>query len=78
MSSRKWVDSPNLDEHVRWLLDQLEERREAVDGLLGGDVKADIFCYSEGPDPEPPALPKETTTRADALGMEIIIDHYSD
>ena len=76
MSSKAWVDSPDLDVHVRWLLDQLEERREAVAALLVGDVRADIFCYSCGPTATPPSLPRQTHDRANALGIEIDIDHY--
>jgi hypothetical protein len=76
MSSRSWVDSPRLDVHVRWLLDQLEERWDAVDKLLVGDVHADIFCYLEGSCSETPALPKETRERADAMDIKIEIDHY--
>lgn len=78
MSSKNWVDSPELDVHVRWLLDQLEERKDALTRLLGGDVRADIFCYSFGVDSQPPSLPEVTLARAAALGVQLEIDHYSD
>lgn len=77
LSSRAWVDSTKLDDHVLWLLEQLEERREAVAKLLAGGVHADIFCYSCGLDVRPPALPMSILERAGALGIKIDIDHYS-
>jgi hypothetical protein len=77
MSSKTWVNSPQLDVHVRWLLDQLEERKDALTRLLSGDVRADIFCYSFGVDSRPPELPKTTLARADALGIQVEVDHYS-
>ena len=78
MSSREWVSSHQLDVHVTWLLDQLEERKEALRLLLVGGVHADIFCYSLGADEQKPELPARTVARAHALGLEIEIDHYSD
>jgi hypothetical protein len=76
MSSERWVDSPVLDNHIRWLLDQLEPRRDGVAKLLRSGVRADIFCYSLGHSPHPPSLPKETLRRAEAMGIKIGIDHY--
>ena len=78
MSSKTWVKSRQLDVHVRWLLDQLEERKDALTRLLVGDVRADIFCYSFGVDSPPPGLPKSTLARAEALGIQVEIDHYSE
>jgi len=77
MSSKTWVNSPQLDVHVTWLLDQLEERKDALHRLLAGDVRADIFCYSFSVDSRPPGLPKTTLARADALGIQVEVDHYS-
>ena len=76
MSSKRWVESPVLDTHLRWLLDQLEPRAEAVRELLQRGVDADFFCFSEGFSPDPPSIPGETRERASALGVQIDIDHY--
>ena len=76
MSSERWVDSPVLDTHLRWILDQLEPHRDKVIEILHSGVEADLFCFSVGYSPNPPGLPKETVRRADAMGMKIEIDHY--
>ena len=76
MSSEKWVDSPVLDTHLRWILEQLEPRREKVIEILNSGVRGDLFCYSVGYSPNPPSLPRETVRRAAAIGMKIEIDHY--
>ena len=76
MSSQKWVDSPVLDTHIRWILEQLEPHREKIIEILQSGVRADLFCYSLGYSPDPPGLPRETVRRADAMGLKIGIDHY--
>ena len=68
MSSDRWVDSPVLDTHLRWILEQLE--------LLHSGVRADLFCYSVGHSPDLPSLPRETVQRAEAMGIKVGIDHY--
>ncbi len=78
MSSKDWVDSPVLDTHLCWVLDQLEPRAQTVHELMDAGATVDIFCYSFGSTPEPPALPRETGERALALGISIGIDHYQD
>lgn len=76
MSSEAWVESTQLDDHVAWILDQLEERGAAVSALLVGDVCADLICYSFGPTSGPPVVSPPTFQRARALGLTIEIDHY--
>jgi len=76
VSSRDWVDSPRLHVHIDWLLDQLEERRAAVEGVMAGSADGDLFCFSEGSSSAPPSIPGATRQRAESLGMEIVIDHY--
>jgi len=76
MSSEHWVESPVLDTHLCWLLDQLEPRRIQIREFLDAGVKIDFFCYSAGNNPDPPSLPRETRNRAAALGIKIDIDHY--
>ena len=76
MSSEQWVDSPRLETHLRWLLDQLEPKAETVRALLSTGVTADFFCFAAGSSPRPPALPRAVRERAAALGIEIGIDYY--
>lgn len=76
ISSRRFVDSPRLEVHLDWLLKQFEERRSEIAELTRGDVIADFFCFSEGATDQPPSLPRAIRERSEALGMEIIIDHY--
>ena len=78
MSSEKWVDSPVLDTHLRWLLEQLEPHRDKIVELINSGVEVDFFCFSLGHSPNPPGLPKETVRRAEALGIKIEMDHYED
>ena len=47
MGSERWVDAPELDVHIRWLLDQLEPRRVELQRLLEGGASGGIFCYSD-------------------------------
>jgi hypothetical protein len=76
MSSERWIDSPVLNTHIRWILEQLEPHRDKVIEILHSGVRGDLFCYSVGHSPDPPNLPRETVLRADAMGMKIEIDHY--
>ena len=76
MSSEKWIQSPRLSVHIDWLLSQLEPKADAIRTLLERGVRGDIFSFSEGPTKHSPSLPKELRERANALGLEILIDHY--
>jgi hypothetical protein len=76
MSSESRLRSANLDDHVRWLLDELEARAPAVGRLLEAGAVGDIFCFSSGAPASPPALPKVTLDRVEALGLTLDIDHY--
>jgi len=78
MSSRGWVDSPQLATHIAWLLKELEPRSAEVRALIASGVSGDIFCYSRGTSAHPPAIPKDLRDRATALGLSIETDHYSD
>ena len=76
MSSEAWVESDKINDHICWLLEQLEEREEAVRSVLSPELKADIFCFSNNPGSEPALLPETTIDRATRLGIKIEIDHY--
>lgn len=76
MSSQAHVDSPRLQTHLAWVLAEIEPKTAALRSLLDQGVAADIFCYSAGSSPRPPAVPRSVRDRAHALGLEIRIDHY--
>ncbi len=75
-SSKNWVDSPLLDSHVCWLLDQIEPRSIKLFELLDSGNAADIFCYLSGSGAEPSELPASTIQRAKELRLTIDIDYY--
>jgi hypothetical protein len=76
MSSEPWVNSPRLAVHLRWLLDQLEPKKDVILKLRNDGIRADFFCFSSGTTRIPPSLPKIIRNRAELLGFEIQIDHY--
>lgn len=76
MSSERWVRSSDLDQHVRWLLDQLEPHADEIHRFIEADVNVDIFCFSVGLPANPPKLPTATMRRAEALSIPINIDYY--
>lgn len=77
MSSEEWVDSPRLAVHLEWLLAQLEPRVDAIASLISTGATVDFFCFSSGSTSMLPTLPRTIRDRAAALGIEIVIDHYS-
>ena len=76
ISSKAWVNSSKLSTHIDWLLVELEPKAEYIIELMTQGVKGDIFCYSYGSD-EPPSIPNSIRQRAEKLGLQIDIDHYS-
>jgi len=76
MSSEPWVQSPVLDTHLRWHLEQLESMASKVKNLIVQGWEVDLFCFSQGKVEEPPPLPAETRKRAEGLGVLIDIDYY--
>lgn len=76
MSSEPWIDSPRLQVHLVWLLDQLEPKSEAIQKLIESGAKIDFFCFSVGSTKLPPSLPLAIRNRAQQLGISIVIDHY--
>ena len=76
MSSENWVDSPRIETHVAWILQQLEPRADDVARLAQHVEQARIFCFSLGRTNEPPTYPNALDARARALGLHIDIDHY--
>lgn len=78
MSSERWVESPRLQTHLEWLLEQLEPHTEAIRTLIADGIKVDFFCYSYGSAERLPPLPRSIVDRSANLGIEIVIDHYVD
>ena len=78
MSSRPWVSSPRLADHVEWLVKELEPKAAEVGELIASGIEGDIFCYSLGSTHRLPPIPRRLRERAAALGLPIDIDHYSD
>lgn len=74
MCSQRWVQAPELDVHIRWLLDQLEPRRVELQRLLAGGAGAGIFCYSTDPGDEATPLPGSTLGRCVALSLPVEIE----
>jgi hypothetical protein len=77
MSSEQWVESPRLDTHIAWVLDEIEPRADALARVLATGAVADIFCYSLGRTSTPPAIPKQILARAASLGLAVDVDHYA-
>jgi hypothetical protein len=76
MSSENWVSSPRPEEHLHWILQQLEPFREYILSLQINGIRGDLFCYSLGTTDLPPGIPRTIRARADALGLNIQQDHY--
>lgn len=76
MSSKQWVDSPKLETHLNWLLDELEPHADAIRSLDIHELEIDFFCYSCGASASPPSVPRSIISRASGLGISVEIDHY--
>ena len=76
MSSEQWVQSPRVETHLEWLLDQIEPKAEQLRTILKNGVTADFFCFASGNSPHPPSVPRAIRNRAESLGIEIGIDYY--
>jgi len=76
MSSKQWVNSPNLTTHIKWILDELEPKAENIALLLEQGIKADIYCYSSSDNDNLPNIPKTLMQRANILELPIDIEHY--
>lgn len=76
MSSRDWVNTPDINYHVRWILQEVEPRRGEVEEMLGIGVRGDLFCFSRGPSPDHPEVDEALLERVEELGLQIKYDHY--
>ncbi len=72
LSSRGFVSAPELDAHLRWLLDQLEPRGAELQQLLAAGARAELLCYSPGSDERAQHLPGSTLGRCAALSLPVV------
>lgn len=76
MSSEHRVQSPRLEVHLAWLLDQLEPKSEIIVQILTKGIEVDFFCYSLGTTKTLPSLSRDLKARIERLGVKLNIDHY--
>ena len=74
--SEKYVDSPRLETHLNWTLDQIEPRAVDVANLMNAGWDVDLYCCSVGTSSDPPSISRGVRQRSDALQIPIGIDHY--
>lgn len=77
MSSEAHVDSPRLETHIKWLLEQIEPHAKTIATFQANGTHIDFFCYTLGTSPNPPSLPRSIRDRAAKLGIAIEIDYYT-
>lgn len=79
LESRGHVDSIDLEQHITWLLDQMESAG-ITPAAIPGVSKADVFCYwlsatgQGGPELSPELLGRLAKLRL-TLGLDIYFDH---
>jgi hypothetical protein len=76
LSSRNHATSTDLEEHIAWILDQIEPRQEAFMAIRGALPTADVFCmavsrYSHSGLEFSPRLMGRLATLGLALGLDI-------
>lgn len=77
-SSKSWVTSPNLTTHLKWLLKELDPKKEfLLEYKNNSNIRMDVFCFSTGHSKKPPTIPEQIKKQFSELGIEIEIDHYS-
>ena len=78
-SSESWVNSPNLTNHLKWLLKELNSKKEVLlEYKINPNIKMDVFCFSRGHSKKPPTIPAQIKEQFSDLGIEIEFDHYSE
>ena len=78
-SSKSWVNSPNLNTHLKWLLKELDSKKEfLLEYKNNPNIRMDVFCFSTGHSKKPPTIPTQIKEQFSDLGIEIEIDHYSE
>ena len=75
ISSERAVDSPDLEEHISWILDQVEPQSEVLKELTSRDgIQADLFCFWQQESNEGLAFNPVLLGRVAALGLELGIE----
>ena len=78
-SSENWVDSPNIAAHLKWLLKELETKKELLlEYKNDPNIRMDAYCFSTGYSKKPPTIPEQIKEKFNELGIEIELDHYSE
>lgn len=76
--SKNWVKSPNLTTHLKWLLKELELKKDLLlDYKNEPGISIDAFCFSTGNSKKPPNIPAQIKEQFNELSIKIVIDHYS-
>lgn len=78
MSSAGWVDSAELDAHLRWLLDQLEPRSGELQRLQEAGAGAELICYCTEVGPHEVPVPAQTLGRCGLLALPLVPEDYQD
>ena len=77
--SKDWVNSPNLTTHLKWLLKELDSKKEfLLEYKNNPNIRMDVFCFSTGYSKKPPTIPEQIKKQFGDLGIEIEIDNYSE
>ncbi len=77
LESRHIVESHEIEEHLAWLLDQLEPGWHELAEILTPDIAADVDCFwSSIGTSGGPWIPPEAMARLGALGLPLLISFY--
>jgi hypothetical protein len=66
----------DLEDHISWVLDQIEPAREQFVALRTGDVRADIFCFLDCYGGGGPELSPVLLGRLASLSLPLGLDIY--
>jgi hypothetical protein len=72
------LTSPELDAHLRWLLERLEPAESEIRSLVAQSYDLAIVCvFSATPTGGGPTIEPQTLTRLARLGLPLDFDVYS-
>ncbi|NJL22506.1 MAG: DUF4279 domain-containing protein [Leptolyngbyaceae cyanobacterium SM1_3_5] len=76
LTSQDQVVSDDLADHLVWLLDQLEAKREQLARLAAEDIQPTISCFWEASGSGGPVFSAQLLRRLAALHLELQMDIY--
>ncbi|MHB8859931.1 MAG: DUF4279 domain-containing protein [Thermoleophilia bacterium] len=77
LDSKHHVNSRDSRRHIDWLLDQLEERSEAIHYLFSEGCKIDFFCFWESAHGHGgPTISPNQSTRLGKMNIDLMFDVY--